>query len=187
MSIDLGSSRSQGLARPAHKIGGFIRAFGHGRQVSHLAARPRFELAVEMQLDVGEAASAAAQSGSPASPAQATDRRAGWPSPPAAAVRSSRAAGRRSARTCCSNWLVTQASNVRWPELCGRGASSLTSSSPSARQEELDAQHADVRRAPRRMRAGDLDGLARRSRAARRPARSTHRGCGCGACSRITP
>ena len=35
------------------------------------------------------------------------------------------------ARTCCSNWLVTAASNVRWPELCGRGASSLTSSSPS--------------------------------------------------------
>ena len=33
----------------------------------------------------------------------------------------------QTARSCCSNWLVTEASNVRCPELCGRGASSLTS------------------------------------------------------------
>ena len=35
------------------------------------------------------------------------------------------------ARTCCSNWLVTAASKVRWPELWGRGANSLTINSPS--------------------------------------------------------
>ena len=31
------------------------------------------------------------------------------------------------ARRCCSNWLVTAPSMVQWPELCGRIASSLTS------------------------------------------------------------
>ena len=35
------------------------------------------------------------------------------------------------ARTCCSNWLVVNASIVRCPELCGRGAISFTSSRPS--------------------------------------------------------
>ena len=35
------------------------------------------------------------------------------------------------ARICCSYWLVMLASSVQWPLLCGRGASSLTSSSPS--------------------------------------------------------
>ena len=35
------------------------------------------------------------------------------------------------ARNCCSNWLVTQASTVKWPELCGRGASSLIINWPS--------------------------------------------------------
>src|SRR5690606_33836754 len=36
------------------------------------------------------------------------------------------------ARNCCSNWLVTQASKVKCPELCGRGASSLITSSPES-------------------------------------------------------
>ena len=35
------------------------------------------------------------------------------------------------ARTSSSNWLTAQASIVQWPELCGRGASSLTRSRPS--------------------------------------------------------
>ena len=39
---------------------------------------------------------------------------------------------------------MRQASKVRCPELCGRGASSLTSSAAVARHEELDAQEADV-------------------------------------------
>ena len=47
------------------------------------------------------------------------------------------------ARTCCSNWLVTPASIVKCPELCGRGAISLTSSRPSAVKKELDGQDAD--------------------------------------------
>ena len=47
------------------------------------------------------------------------------------------------ARTSCSNWLVTQASIVQWPELCGRGASSLTRISPDLGHEHLDRQHAD--------------------------------------------
>ena len=37
----------------------------------------------------------------------------------------------QSARTCCSNWLVTAASIVRCPELWGRGAISFTSKRPS--------------------------------------------------------
>ena len=37
----------------------------------------------------------------------------------------------QTARTCCSNWLVTQPSIVQCPELCGRGASSLMINSPS--------------------------------------------------------
>ena len=47
------------------------------------------------------------------------------------------------ARTSCSNWLVMQASIVQWPELCGRGASSLTSTSPSWVDEHLDREQAD--------------------------------------------
>ena len=47
------------------------------------------------------------------------------------------------ARTNCSNWLVTQASIVQCPELCGRGASSLTSTSPDWDHEHLDRQHPD--------------------------------------------
>ena len=35
------------------------------------------------------------------------------------------------ARMCSSNWLAGQASIVQWPELCGRGAISLTSTRPS--------------------------------------------------------
>ncbi len=31
----------------------------------------------------------------------------------------------RTARRCCSNWLVTEPSWVQWPVLCGRMASSL--------------------------------------------------------------
>ncbi len=37
----------------------------------------------------------------------------------------------QTARSCCSNWQVTWASMVRCPELCGRGASSLTITEPS--------------------------------------------------------
>ena len=48
------------------------------------------------------------------------------------------------ARSCCSNWLVRQASNVRCPELCGRGASLVDQQPAVARDEELDAQDADV-------------------------------------------
>ena len=35
------------------------------------------------------------------------------------------------ARSCCSNWLVTHASMVRCPELWGRGAISFTTTEPS--------------------------------------------------------
>ena len=38
------------------------------------------------------------------------------------------------ARICCSNWEQAQASMVQWPELCTRGAISLTSSAPSFAQ-----------------------------------------------------
>ena len=54
--------------------------------------------------------------------------RARWPSPSTARGRAVSPSGRSStARRCCSNWLVTAPSMVQWPELCGRIASSLTS------------------------------------------------------------
>ena len=64
------------------------------------------------------------------------------------------------ARNCCSNWLVTQASKVKWPELCGRGASSLTISLPSSGQEQLDREQAD-----------DVESLGDAAARARRPRR----------------
>ncbi len=47
------------------------------------------------------------------------------------------------ARMCCSNWLVAAPSIVQWPLLWTRGASSLTTSEPSAQQEQLGGQRAD--------------------------------------------
>ena len=59
-------------------------------------------------------------------------------------IRSLRPRGKpQSARTCCSNWQTVAASMVRCPELCGRGAISLTSKRPPGRQEELDTKDAD--------------------------------------------
>ena len=60
-----------------------------------------------------------------------TDRPANSPSRRADASRSIPSGSPHTARNCCSNWLVTQASTVRCPELCGRGASSLISSDSS--------------------------------------------------------
>ena len=80
-----------------------------GGEVPHLAAGARAVLAVEMQLHVAAAASP------PPSSARRPprDRRGGWPSRPAAR-RSVDPSGRpQIARNCCSNWLVTAASNVR--------------------------------------------------------------------------
>ena len=48
------------------------------------------------------------------------------------------------ARSCCSNWLVTQASIVWWPELCGRGAISLTRIFVLLSEEKLDSEGAYV-------------------------------------------
>ena len=59
-------------------------------------------------------------------------------------IRSLRPRGKpQSARTCCSNWQTVAASRVRCPELCGRGAISLTSKRPPCRQEELDTKDPD--------------------------------------------
>ena len=67
------------------------------------------------------------------------------------------------ARSCCSNWLVTAASKVRCPELCGRGASSLIRRRPSRVEEQLDAQQPDdVERLEHRSR--DRVGLGRHAR-----------------------
>ena len=46
------------------------------------------------------------------------------------------------ARRWFSNWLVTAPSWVQWPVLCGRIASSLTSTRPSRGLEQLDREHA---------------------------------------------
>ena len=58
-----------------------------------------------------------------------------------------------------SNWLEAQASMLKWPELCGRGATSLTRSPPERVQEHLDAE--DSRRARAGRARGD-GGLAKR-------------------------
>ena len=44
---------------------------------------------------------------------------------------------------CRSNWLAGHASIVQWPELCGRGAISLTSTRPVRVDEHLDGEQAD--------------------------------------------
>ena len=51
------------------------------------------------------------------------------------------------ARMCCSNCDTEAPSMVQWPELCTRGAISLTSTAweaPSSHDEHLDRQHADI-------------------------------------------
>ena len=117
----------------------FLHRRGERGQVSHLAARAGLDLAVEMQLDLRRSGRP------PPSPARrrSTGRRADWPWPRDAAAPSTPAGSPHTARSCCSNWLVTEASKVRWPELCGRGASSLTSSRPSRVRKELHAEDAD--------------------------------------------
>ena len=90
------------------------------------------------------------------------------------------------ARSCCSNWLVTQASKVRCPELWGRGASSLISSPPSRCKKELDAQQTN-----------DIQFFENGPRYFNRllwlrlrlwlPVRRTHRGCDFDGRFRMTP
>ena len=48
------------------------------------------------------------------------------------------------ARMCCSNCDTEAPSSVQWPELCTRGAISLTSRPPSREHEHLHRQHADI-------------------------------------------
>ena len=51
------------------------------------------------------------------------------------------------ARMWFSNWLMAQASSVQWPELCTRGAISLTmtgSAPPVRHDEEFDGQNAAI-------------------------------------------
>ncbi len=50
---------------------------------------------------------------------------------PGRSARGSPSGKSHTARTSCSNWLVEHATSVSWNELCGRGASSFTSSVPS--------------------------------------------------------
>ena len=104
------------------------------RDVAHLAAGQGLGLAVEMELGAGVGEDSRQRSTS--APIRffitACECGSGEPS------------GRpQIARTSCSNWLVTQASMVQCPELCGRGASSLTSSSPSLVDEHLDREQPD--------------------------------------------
>ena len=91
--------------------------------MAHLAAGPGLGLAVEMQARAGLGEQR---------PASASTRRPIRFSITASRTRRGRASGSpQTARTSCSNWLAAQASIVQWPELCGRGASSLTSTAPS--------------------------------------------------------
>ena len=95
--------------------------------VAHLAPGPRLRLAVEMRDQPGRR-----QHRRPQRHLLRADQvlhdRVGMARPPAAA------AGPAMARICSSNWLAGQASIVQWPELCGRGAISLTSTRPSRRR-----------------------------------------------------
>ena len=57
-----------------------------------------------------------------------------------AVIRVSPSGRSSTARRCCSNWLVRAPSIVQWPLLCGRIASSLTST-PAGGVEHLDRHH----------------------------------------------
>ena len=108
-------------ARPQRALQRLVGRVAQRGEVAHLAAGARLGLAVEVEP-------------TPAPPALRAQAAA---SSPEVAHRFTIAAGRSSsvepsgspqtARTCCSNWLTTQASSVQCPELCGRGAISLTS------------------------------------------------------------
>ena len=101
-------------------------------------------LAVQVKLDVRASPSAAAQFGSPS--AQRSPSRFAIA---AGCSISGDPSGRpQMARSCCSNWLVRQASNVRCPELCGRGASSLTSKPAVARRRRTRRRECRCSRAP---------------------------------------
>ena len=56
------------------------------------------------------------------------------------------------ARICISNWLAGQASIVQWPQLCGRGASSLTRMAPASHRRT--ARRPSARRDAGRWRCG---------------------------------
>ena len=106
-----------------------------------------------------------------------TARRAGSPSPRRApAARVSPSARPHTARTCCSNWLVTHASSVQWPLLCGRGASSLTSTSLPTTNIST-AHHADERRARSAMQVHSCGGAVGAVGRHVARARSWCRGC----------
>ena len=124
---------------------------------------PGLALAVEMQPRAGL--------GQQLGPALAPRRRSGWSSRRRRTRLGSPSGRPQTARTCCSNWLTAQASMVQWPELCGRGASSLTSSRPSrvrnistassptsssARGDPLGHRHRLARQRPAGSRAGAI-------------------------------
>ena len=114
--------------RGQRALGGLFGGVGDDREVAHLAARLRGR---PCRRDA--ASRRAAAGGAPSRARRSLHRSPSRLAIAAGRSRSGDPSGRpQTARTCCSNWLVTQASKVRWPELCGRGASSFTSSSLSA-------------------------------------------------------
>ena len=119
--------------------------------MAHFPARPRREFSVQMQLHFRLGAGR-----DPVGLAMRPQR-----SPNRLAMAEGRSisvepsGSPQTARNCCSNWLVTLASKVKCPELCGRGASSLMSRRPPGSTKEFDAQHADHAQGFEH-RAGDL-------------------------------
>ena len=173
-------------ARPSCPSGPVRCVFASGGRVAaqqgRRGDRPRADVVevVAADVDVAELAARAAppcRTGAPwrrgssrrdVGAARRSGPRSVLPSTFAMTVHGARAAvspsGRSStARRCCSNWLVTAPSMVQWPELCGRIASSLTSTrgGPPAGVrdlEELDGEH-----------AGDAEPLGDRGRPPRPP------------------
>ena len=115
-----------------------------------------------------------------------TNRRADSPSPPGRICIVDPSGSPHTARTCCSNWLVTHASKVKCPELCGRGAISLTSRRPSVVRKNSTQSTPDVRQL---LHDGvrDLHRLTRDRAGRCARARRTRRGCGCDARFRMAP
>ena len=119
---------AQGAARRQDARGGLLRRAGEGGEVAHLAARPGRSLAVEVELHVVEWPAAPPSRGSPA--LQRSPSRFAIAAGRSSAA-SSRAAGRRRRAAAARTGWSRRRRRSGGRELCGRGASSLTSSLPS--------------------------------------------------------
>ena len=102
-----------------HQFHRFFRRGGDRAQVAHLAAFARAELFVEVQpyfgtASAGRSAARAERPSGPGPRASASGRPAGSRSRRAATTSTAPRGRLHTARTSCSNWLVTQARSLAW-------------------------------------------------------------------------